>query len=353
MASSAGRWTRAALVAATLAICGIAAIGCGGTDGSGGGEDAQAQFNQALGPNGIGKLDSGNLDLSLKVDVDGRDQSGSFDLGLSGPFQSGKDSGADLHLTGDSSVPGNQGSFDVELVSASQTFYVKYGGQAYELGADQLKRLGVLNGSRPTGVLGFRAACRMQLQQSGADPAVCDQTHPASWIDDFTNEGQEKVGGVETDQLKAEIDVHSLVVDLFQIGRSVIARQGVPLGAFDPDRIANQADQYVDKAEVSANPGPDGIPRKLALDLSIDAGNSGGVDLTAAATFDHVNEPQTIAPPPGPIQPIQALAKQLPPPFQAVAACVLSSKSRAELQACAAGVGTQSAIGVGGSSSLN
>lgn len=353
MDSSRGRWVRAALIAATLAISGIAAVGCGATDSSGGGQDAEAQFNRALGPNGIGKLDSGNLDLSVKVNVDGGGQSGTFDLGLSGPFQSGKDGGADLHLTGDSSFPGNQGSFDVGVVAAGGNFYVKYGGQTYELGAAQLKRLEALNGSRPTGALGFRAACRMQLQQSGADPTVCDQIHPGSWIEDFTNEGQEDVGGVQTDHLKAEIDVHSLVVDLFQIGKSITARQGVPLGALDPDRIADQADQYVDKAEVSANPGDDGIPRKLGLDLSIDAGSNGGVDLSVDAAFDHVNEPQTIAPPPGPIQPIQGLAKQLPPPFQALVSCLLTSKSQAELQACAAGVGTQDAIGAGSSSSLN
>jgi hypothetical protein len=351
--SSRGRWTRAALIAATLAICAIAATGCGGTESSGGGGDAEAQFNRALGPNGVGKLDSGNLDLSVKVDVNRGDQSGSFDLGLSGPFQSGKNGGADLHLTGDSSFAGNEGSFDLGLVSAGENFYVKYGGQTYEIGAAQLKRLGALNGTRPTGALGFRQVCRMQFQQSGGDPAVCDQIHPGSWIDDFTNEGQEDVGGVQTDHLKAEIDVHSLVVDLFQLGKSITARQGVPLGAFDPDRIADQADQYVDKAEVSANPGPDGIPRKLGLDLSIDAGDMGGVDVTVDAAFDHVNEPQAIAPPPGPIQPIQALAKQLPPPFQALVSCLLNSKSQAELQSCAAGVGTQDAIGVGGSSSLN
>ena len=151
----------------------------------------------------------------------------------------------------------------------------------------------------------------MQFQASGGDPSVCDQLRPSSWIEGFSDEGQEEVGGVQTDHLKGDIDVHNLMLDLIRIGKSIVAEQGVPLGGFDPDRIAAEIDKYIDKAEVSAYPATtDGIPRKLGLDLSVDAGDSGGVDLTADVAFDHVNEPQTIAPPPGPIKPIETVCVQ-------------------------------------------
>jgi hypothetical protein len=354
VASFAGRRARAALIAVTLAICAIAVICCGGSDDSGGGGDARAQFDRAVGPDGLGKLDSGNLDLSVKVDVDNGDQSGSFSLGLTGPFQSGKDGGVDLRLTADSSYPGSEGNFEIGLVSAKQNLYIEYGGDTFELGTAQLKRLGAANGSRPSGELGFKEACRMQLRASGGDPSVCDQLRPSSWLGGFSDEGEEEVGGVQTTHLQGDIDVRNLMLDLIRIGKSIVAARGVPLGGFDPGRIADEAEKYIDKAEVNAYPATsDGIPRKLGLDLSIDAGSAGGVDLTADVTFEHVNEPQTIAPPPGPIQPIGALAQRLPPPFGQLLDCLLRAKSQADLQACGAGVGGLGATGSAGTTSLD
>jgi hypothetical protein len=326
-------------LAAGVLIVAIAAIGCGGTD-SGSGGDARAQWNRAIGPYGLGKLDSGNLDLTAKVDVDFGGESGAFTLGLTGPFQSGKDGGVDLRLTADSSFPGSEDSFEVGLVATKQNFYIDYGGDTYELGAAQLERLGAASGSKPTGEGGFREACRMQLRASGADPSVCDQVNPSAWLGGFSDEGEEEVGGVQTDHLQADVEVQKLVSDLFRLGASIVSQQGIPLGVFDPDRIADQVDKYVEKAEVSAYPATtDGIPRKLGLDLSIDAGATGSADLTADVAFDHVNEPQTIAPPPGPIQPIGALAQRLPAPFGPLLDCLSRAKSQAELRACGTGAG--------------
>jgi hypothetical protein len=335
---------RAALVAASLAVLGIAAGGCGGSDDSGDSQDARAQFDRALAA--FSKLESADLDLSLEVDVEG-DESGSFSLGLTGPFQSGENGGADLHLTGDSSLEGSEGSFDVGLVATSRNFYVTYDGSTYELGAAQLERLEGLQGMGVSTNLDFTETCRMQLRQSGADPALCERLHPSSWIAGISDEGQETIGGVETDHLRAEIDVRKLFADIFQLGKSIVSGQGVPLGGFDPERIAGLVDNYVDKAEISVYPAADdGIPRKVGADFSIDAGDSGRVEFVVDATFDRVNEPQTIEPPPGPVQPIQALADRLPQPFRGLIACVLTAKSQAELNTCAAGIGAFGAPGI-------
>jgi hypothetical protein len=339
-------------VAACLAVAVVALLGCGGSDDSGGGEDARAQFDSAIGPEGIGRLESGNLDLSMKMDVRG-DQSGTLTFDLTGPFQSGKNGGADFQLTADSSLPGSEGSFDLGVVATTRNSYITYGGSTYEIGAAQMKRLGGMQGSTPADGLGFKQACRMQLEASGADPSVCDRLRPSSWIGDISDEGTETIGGVETDHLQADLEVRKLVADLFEVGKSIAAEQGLPLGAFDPDRIADQVDRYVERAEVSAYPAPaDGIPRKLGLDFSIDVGGSGSVDLIVDATFEQVNEPQTIAPPAGPIRPIRELADQLPQPFRGLVACLLTAKSQAELQACAAGVGALGGTGVTGGPSL-
>jgi hypothetical protein len=341
--SSSRSLTRAALIAASLAVLGIAAVGCGGSDSSGGG-DARAQFNRAF--DGLQRLDSGDLDLSLKMEVEGSGQDGSFELGLTGPFQSGKSGGADLHLTGDSSLPGAEGSFDVRLTVTGQNLYLSYGGQTYGLSAAQAKRLGQIQGSQPSTRFGFKEACRMQLRASGADASVCDRMHPSSWIGGFSDEGTETVNGVETNHLQADVQVRNLVSDLFELGKAVLSGQGLPLGAFDSDRIADEVDRYIDKAEVSAYPASsDGIPRKLGLEFSVDAGDSGSVDLSADATFDHVNEPQTIAAPPGPIQPIEGLAQKLPPPFGQLLDCLLNAKSQAQLQACGTGAGALAPTG--------
>jgi hypothetical protein len=326
-------------MAVSVLIVASPAVGCGDTD-SGSGGDARAQWNRATGPDGLGKLDSGNLDLNVKVDVHSGDLSGAFTLRLTGPFQTGKDGGADLRLTADSSFAGSEGSFELGLVATKQNFYIEYGGDTYELDTAQLRRLGAASGSRPKGETGFREACRMQLRASGGDPSVCDQVNPSAWLGGFSDEGEEEVGGVQTNHLQADVEVPKLISDLFRLGASIVSQQGLPLGGFDPDRIADQVDKYVDKAEVSAYPATtDGIPRKLGLDLSIDAGTSGSADLTADVAFDQVNKPQTIAPPPGPIQPIGALAQQLPPPFGPLLECLNRAKSQADLRACGAGAG--------------
>jgi hypothetical protein len=338
--------TRAALIVASLAVVGIAAVGCGGSDGGEGG-DARAEWNRAIGPDGIGKLQSGNLDLSVKIDASGGDQSGSINLELTGPFQSGANGSADLHLTADSSFQDLEGSFDMRFIAVDRSFYVSYGGQTYELGAAQAKRLGELQGgSTPSPGTGWREACRMQFQTGGLDPSLCDQLRPGAWIGDFSDEGSESIGGVETDHLQGKIDVHRLVTDLVRIFRSAASKQGLPPGVFDPDRVADQVDKYVDKAEVSAYPATsDGIPRRLGLDLSVDAGYVGSIDLTIEASFDHVNEPQSIQAPSGSVQPIGALVQQLPPPLGQLLGCVLRAKSQQEVGQCAAGAGTFGAIG--------
>jgi hypothetical protein len=354
VASSESRWIRAALIAASVLIVAIAAVGCGGADDSGGGGDAQAQFERSLGPDGVGELQSGNLDLTMKVDAGSAGQSGSFNLELTGPFQSGANGSADLHLTGDSSFPDAEGSFDIRFIAVDRNFYVSYRGQTYELGAAQTKRLGHLRGGpTPSPGTGWRELCRMQLETGGSDPSVCDQLRPGSWISDFSDEGTETIGGVEASHLQGQIDVHNLVTDLVRVFQSTASKQGILPGAFDPDRIAAQVDRYVDKAEVSSYPGtPDGIPRRIGLDLSVDAGVVGNVDLTVEASFEHVNEPQTIQAPSGPVQPIQALVDKLPPPLRPVIDCVLKARTQAELSACYAGAGALGGAGGDASSSF-
>ena len=353
VASLRGRWFRAALIAASLTLIALVAAGCGGSEDSDGGGDARARFDRALGPDGIEKIESGNLGLSLRVHAEGGGESGSFTFGLSGPFQSGENGGADLQLAAESSFPGSEGSLDVGLVASDQNLFIDYGGTTYELGAAQLKRLEGSRGSQPTAGLGFREVCRMQLEQAGADPSLCDKLVPSTWVGGFSDEGTETVGGVATDHLRADIEVRKLVTDLFEIGKSAAARQGVPLSPFDPDQIADMVDRYVDRAEINAYPATgDGIPRKLGLDLSVDAGDTGRVDLTVEAAFENVNEPQTIEPPAGPVQPIEALARRLPPPFDRLIGCLLDAKSQAELQSCTAGAGSLGATGASGAPSV-
>ena len=79
------------LLLALLAVLAAVVAGCGGGDGDGASADEDTSVDQVLKDtfSGEKKIDSGKLDLSLKIDVQGGSSQvqGPISLSLTGPFQ--------------------------------------------------------------------------------------------------------------------------------------------------------------------------------------------------------------------------------------------------------------------------
>src|SRR6188472_2796322 len=122
----------------TLFVALIAAllVGCGGGDeGSGTSADEDTSVDQVLEDtfSGEKKVDSGKLDLAIKVDVQGGDSQvqGPISLSLSGPFQT-QGKGKLPKFDMDAAFEGAGQNFKAGVTSTGDKAFVNFQGTEYE-----------------------------------------------------------------------------------------------------------------------------------------------------------------------------------------------------------------------------
>ena len=118
---------------AALAALATVFAACGSDDDSGGGSDESPEA--VLEGSTFEGIESGDLDLSMNIDVSG-DEGGTIDVTSRGPFQSkGKDQLPELDMTAEASgsVGGKDVDFDGGLVLVPNKAYVSYEGEDYEV----------------------------------------------------------------------------------------------------------------------------------------------------------------------------------------------------------------------------
>ena len=177
------------LFGAVLALA-VALAACGSSGGS-----SNANPQQVVNDATLQGIHSGNVDLSLGIDVKG-DQGGHIDVGLSGPFQSqGKNQLPQLDMTvkANGSINSKDVNFEGGLTLLADRGYVNYKGTDYEID--------------PT-TFGFVKTAIQQAQQknggaqgqSGVSQS-CQNAVGKLKINDFvtnlSNEGSTDVGGTE------------------------------------------------------------------------------------------------------------------------------------------------------------
>ncbi len=339
-------------IKALIALFAIAllAAGCGGDDGGGGNEsfDAQEELDRAFSEEGIGALDSGVLDLNFDLGVEG-DQSGTFNLSLTGPFN--QDGETDLALDVTGGGEGESVDFSGELITTTDNLYVGFNDNVYELGSDRYQTLKDSSGGGTAAVnpADFQEACRTGLRASGADPSACDELSLSSWLTTPTDEGQEEVAGADTNHVAATIDTRELFTDVFGFAQAVVPAGQTPPGV-DLASFADQAAEFFDSATIDVFVGDeDGIPRRA--DFAIDGDVLGNqVNIDFGFEVSGVNEEQTVEAP-ADAQPIENLRDEAPAQFQPLIDCFLDAQSAQELQGC-----SQSAVpsvpGAGASTGL-
>jgi hypothetical protein len=311
--------TRPLFAAAVLALSVPAAIaGCGGGD-----EDQDPQEVIEATFNNEEQVTSGVLDFS--VDLSAGEQ-GSFEAGLSGPFQGVEGDPTalpQLDLTGSVTGDGGGQSLDFEggIILTEDNGFVEYQGETYEVGTEtfnQFKEAAEASAQQSQTQEGedasatFQEGCEQAVEAQGGDPAACD-FDLEGWFTNLTNDGTEDLDGTETTHVSGDVDVTQMLEDIVGIASSVPGAQG----QVDEAQV-DQISQAISEASFDLYSGTeDDLLRQLDVNVSIDPSQIEGaallpvesVDFGLSVGISDVNESQTIEAP-ADAQPIEDLLGQ-------------------------------------------
>jgi hypothetical protein len=295
---------RAVVAALVLALAALTLVACGG-GGGGGGSSSDAQALIKAGFTNAKQIKSGKANLQLKVDVQGGSSSlkGPIQLGVTGPFQS-LGSGAlpkfDLTLK----VAAQGQSFGAGLTSTSDNLFVQFGGNAYEAPANLVAQL--------------KQSLKQSQQRSGAQPKLdLKSLNPQGWLTDTKDEGQQDVGGTQTDHVSAKLDVNALLDDvdkaLAQVAKQVPSAAAGKIPTSLPANTRKEITDAVKSGTIDVWVGTsDKIVRKVSLALALApkvANAPKSIDISLSFEVQDVNQPQTISAPANP-KPLSELLGQ-------------------------------------------
>lgn len=272
------------------------AVGACGDDSSG--EDVDAVLEQTFDGKG-GEVESGKLDLSVKLDLDGAGESldAPIAIALSGPFEN-RGAGEVPRFDFSLNLDGGGQQFQAGAVSTGEAAYLRFSDQAYKVDDATYKQFA--DGYK-------KAAADDEKQESGPSLASLG-VDPRRWLENPQEEGTEEVGGAETIHITAEVNVPRLLEDVNRLIKSAGSLGGVA-GRQVPDELTDAERARVAEAlktvKVDIWTGKDDkVMRRFLLALEIDvpeserkeAGlSSGKVDLEYAVS--DLNKPQTIEEP--------------------------------------------------------
>lgn len=232
------------LLLVLLSALGLAACGGGGGGGAPSG-DARDLVRRALET----PIDSGRLDLGMELRVAGVSQlEKGVRLQVRGPFSSNGASklpSADLDVSVGGAGPGLSGG----LVLTKDNAYVRFGGQAYEVGRGAVRELN--RRSRRTGG-------RTSFRDFGIDVG--------RWLRDPRVAGREAVAGTETTKVSGQVDVPRLLRDFAKLGGEVGGMAGRRPFELSSDEARQLADA-VGESRVDLYVAGDGTLRRAELDL--------------------------------------------------------------------------------------
>ena len=285
-----------ALLALALSACAAFFVACGGSSDSGSSDESpQKVIDQAFSGD-TGKVDSGNLDLSLKVDVSGR-QGGTLDATLSGPFENegeAKVPKLDFDVSASGSGRGsNDFSFDGGLTSTGDAAFVNYKGTDYEVDKSIFDRFKQQ----------VESGAGQQTQNQGSGKALLQALgidDPKALLTNLSNEGTADVEGTETTHVSGDLDVSKLVEGLKNLSSTAGA-----LGALGGSQLPstdqlNQISDAIKQAHFDIYSGNDDhILRRLTIVLGLEpsSGSADKIDVNFDFTLGDVNGSQTIEAP--------------------------------------------------------
>lgn len=295
-----------------LLIAALALVACGGGDDAGGEKvSSDADVNTLLDQTFSGKdkkVDSGKVDMKLKLNVSGGGSSlnGPIDISLSGPFQSeGATKLPKFDL--DVAFSGAGQNIKAGAESTGTKAFVNFNGEDYAVSEQ------VFNQFKQ----GFeQAAAQSQKQESSGQGLAQLGINPKNWLKDPKNDGDSSVEGTDTVKITGGIDVGKLLDDVNN-ALSKAGSLGIPNTGQLPTKLTDEQKSMVEEAVKSASVEietgkEDSILRRLAFKMSIEdpEGSGGKADIDFEISLSGLNEDQEFPEPSDP-KPFDELLGQL------------------------------------------
>ena len=292
----------AALLAALVA-------GCGGGDGEGASADEDSSVDQVLKDtfSGKKKVESGKLDLSLKIDVQGSSDSqlqGPITLSLTGPFQTqGKGKLPQFDI--DAAFEGAGQSLKAGVTSTGEKAFVNFQGTDYAVSDQVFQQFKA----------GYEQAQKQSADKGNQQSLATLGIDPRRWLTDPKNEGEAKVGDTDTIKITGGVDINKLLDD---VNTALDKARGLGVQGSDqlPEKLTDQQKQQAADAikdlKVEIYTGKeDTTLRRMVVNTTVEAPDNGGTG-TLSLDFQllDLNEDQSIEAPSG-AKPFDQLLGQL------------------------------------------
>lgn len=258
---------------ALLAAASLVAAGCG-DDGSG--RNPERVLQETFSGDGE-PIESGVIDLGIKVTAEGGEDPGVFDIRVSGPFDfSGEGIGVfDFDLAIDADAGEGELDFSAGIASTGESAFVRFEETAYSVPQEIFDQFVTTFTELQEGESGDESP--NLLGALGIDPT--------KWLTGLTDEGTEDVGGTETVHIRGEADVPKLIADLRTIARQAGDAVGGPadaeaLGELEDvvrsatlDIYSGADDERLRRLdadlELAPPEGTPGAPESVAIELSL------------------------------------------------------------------------------------
>jgi hypothetical protein len=279
---------------------------CGSSDSSGNSDEDPQKVLEGAGFEGV---ESGNLDLALHVNSEGK-EGGDVDVDVSGPFEAAdKEELPRLEMSAEvsGSAAGEDVDFDGGITLLTDRAYVAFEGTDYEID--------------PTTFSFLRSAFERAQQQGGEeDITACQEAAEgirfSQFADNLENKGSADVDGTPTTEISGDLNVDGAIDALIKLTEDPACSSQLeaagPLPIGELEEAKGELSKAIEKAHVDVFVGDDDIVRKVDAELTIappDATDE-KVELELELTLSGVNEEQSFSPP-ADAEPLEGLFKKL------------------------------------------
>ncbi|HEX5763641.1 MAG TPA: hypothetical protein VFY04_11050 [Solirubrobacterales bacterium] len=288
------RTLRFTILLATL-VAALALSACGEGGGSGG--EPRETIDSAT----LEGIESGNLDLSLAVDVPGK-EGGDFDLQISGPFRGGGDGELpelDFDATAKGTAGGEEIDFEGGLVLLPNTAFVNYEGTEYEVDPTTYSFIEPI----------LNPAAQGQARSEGRCEEAVGELEVSRFIDNLRGGDGTDVEGTDTTKVSGDLDVSGALDALLDLSEEPACKAQTAAAGELPARkeveaARDEIEAGVKEARIEVYVGEDDIVRQISAVLEIEPRRgSGSGPRRASIDFElklsGVNEEQDIAAPQG------------------------------------------------------
>lgn len=297
------KMNRSALLLAALSLFAAAALlaACGGSSEDRSSLSPGEVLDQTFSADNDA-VDSGKVDLKLKVDVAGK-QAGTIDAALSGPFESQGSKevpkfDVNVAASGTGAAAGSDFDLNGGLTSTGGSAFVNYKGSDYQVDQAVFDRYKKQVSSAASDNTQNKSSLTQLLNRFGIND-------PKELLTNLENKGTTDVKGTETTRVSGDLDVAKLIDGLKSLstGAGILGALGGGASQLPDPAQLDQLKNSITEAHFDIYSGNDDhILRRIAIAFSIEpkTGTTDKADVNFDLTLADVNASQTIEAPANP-----------------------------------------------------